>query len=126
MLRSLALALSVLAASVIAASVVAPSLAHADAGATEPVRFPMPKDAEPPQPTKGSGGKVETWTVPRGRTIVTEEVRAALKKEKWAIVKDEPSPSGNATRIQAKKGGQLYKASFTGDTSQTVIILTLP
>ena len=121
MLRSLALALALLST-----SVVAPSLAHADSGASEPVRFPMPKDAEPPQPTKGSGGKVETWTVPRGRMIVTEEVRAALKKEKWAIVKDEPSPSGNATRIQAKKDGMLYKASFTGDKSQTVIILTLP
>jgi hypothetical protein len=121
MLRCLALALSLLAA-----SVAAPTLAHADAGATEPVRFPMPKDAEPPQPTKGSGGKVETWTVPRGKAAVLVEVRAALKKEKWAIVKDEPSPSGGATRLQVKKGGKLYKASFTGDTARTVIILTFP
>jgi hypothetical protein len=90
------------------------------------VSFPLPADAKAPEATKGGGGKIKTYSVPRGKAAVTEETRAALKTGKWAIVKDEPSPSGNATRIQAKKGGQLWKVSFTGDDKQTVIILTSP
>jgi hypothetical protein len=88
--------------------------------------FPLPADAQAPQATKGGGGRIRTYSVPRGKAAVTAETRAALKSGKWEIVKDEPSPSGNATRIQAKKGGKLWKVSFTGDDKQTVIILTVP
>jgi hypothetical protein len=123
MLRSLAFAFAL---SLVAASAIVPAVARADAPVAVSVRFPLPADAEAPQPTKGGGGKIQTYTVARGRAAVTDETRAALKKGKWEIVKDEPSPSGNATRIQAKQGGQLWKVSFTGDDKQTVIILTSP
>lgn len=121
MLRSLAFALSL-----VAAQATAPATARAEAPVTESVRFPLPADAQAPQATKGGGGKIQTYNVPRGKAAVTDEARAALKSAKWEIVKDEPSPSGNATRIQAKKGGQLWKVSFTGDDKRTVIILTVP
>lgn len=120
MLRALvALSLIVIPATVVADRVQPPA-------ATESVSFPLPKDARAPEAVKGGGGKIGTYDVPRGRDAVTAEVRASLKKDKWEIVKDEPSPSGNATRIQAKKGGQLWKVSFTGDATRTVIILTRP
>jgi len=120
MLRSLAFALLLVGSSV-------PAAVHAEAPvAAESAAFPLPADAAAPQATKGGDGKIKTYNVPRGKTAVTEETRAALAKGKWEIVKDEPSPSGNATRIQAKKGGQLWKASFTGDDKRTVIILTVP
>ncbi len=57
---------------------------------------------------------------------MTAEALASLASGKWEVVKDEPSPSGTATRIQARKSGKLWKASFTGDDKQTVIILTVP
>lgn len=121
MLRALAVALSlfVIPATALAERAEPPAEAAA-------VVFPLPKDAKAPEMTKGGGGKIATYNVPRGRGGVTTEVRAALKKDAWEIVKDEPSPSGNATRIQAKKAGQLYKVSFTGDDTRTVIILTRP
>lgn len=59
----------------------------------------------PGAPTKGGGGKIKIYGVPGGKAAVTAETRVALKSWKWAIVKDEPSPSGNATRIQAKPTG---------------------
>ena len=121
MLRALALALSL-----VAASTIAPATARAEAPAVADPVFPLPADAKAPQMAKGGGGRIQTYSVSRARTVVTDEVRAALKKGKWQIVKDEPSPSGNATRIQAKKAGKLWKVSFTGDTQQTVIILTSP
>ncbi|MEO7095161.1 MAG: hypothetical protein ABI175_18010 [Polyangiales bacterium] len=121
MLRSLAFALSL-----VAASAIAPGVARAEAPVEARATFPLPADAKAPAPTKGGGGKINTYNVPRGKAVVTDETRAALKSGKWEIVKDEPSPSGNATRIQAKKGGLLWKVSFTGDDKQTVIILTVP
>ncbi|MBA3460777.1 MAG: hypothetical protein H0T46_12490 [Deltaproteobacteria bacterium] len=121
MLRALAVALSlaVIPATALAERVEPPVQA-------EVVAFPLPKDAKAPEMTKGGGGRIGTYNVPRGRAVVTAEVRAALKRDRWEIVKDEPSPSGNATRIQAKKAGQLWKVSFTGDEARTVIILTRP
>lgn len=132
MLRALAISLSLL----ITGAAIVPAAARADAPAGE-VTFPLPADAtrnegfREGKPTadkisKGGDGRIVTYNVPRGRTAVTDEVRASLKKGKWEILKDEPSPSGNATRIQAKKGGKLFKVSFTGDKDRTVIILTLP
>lgn len=121
MVRSLVLALSLFAAPAIA-----PVLARAEAPVTAAATFPIPADAKAPEQTKGGGGKIRTYSVPRGKAVVTEEARAALKKGKWEIVKDEASPSGNATRIQAKQAGRLWKASFTGDDKECVIILTVP
>jgi hypothetical protein len=121
MLRSLVFALSL-----VAASAIAPHLARAEAPVAERAIFPIPADAKAPEATKGGGGKIRTYNVPRGKAAVTDETRAALKSGKWEIVKDEASPSGNATRIQAKKAGQLWKVSFTGDDKDTVIILTVP
>ena len=121
MLRSLAFALSL-----VAASVIVPAIARAEAPIQANLSFPLPADAKAPAPTKGGGGKIHTYSVPRGKAAVTDQTRAALKRGKWEIVKDEPSPSGNATRIQAKQGGRLWKVSFTGDDKQTVIILTSP
>ena len=121
MLRALAVAFSLVAAPAIVLAERAEPPAE-----TAAVSFPLPKDARAPEAAKGGGGRINTYSVPRGRAPVTAEVRAALKKDKWEIVADEPSPSGNATRIQAKKAGQLWKASFTGDDTRTVIILTRP
>lgn len=120
MLRAL-----VLAVALITPLVPAPVRAEAPVAEAEP-SFPLPKDAAAPAAVKGGGGKIQTFNVPRGRVAVTDELRAALKAQKWDIVKDEPSPSGNATRIQAKKAGKLWRVSLTGDASRTVIILTLP
>ncbi len=121
MVRSLAFALSL-----VAGSAIVPAIARAEAPAEARVSFPLPADVQAPKATKGGGGKIQTYSVPRGKAAVTAEARAALKTGKWEIVKDEPSPSGNATRIQAKKAGQMWKVSFTGDDKQTVIILTSP
>lgn len=121
MLRSLVFALAA-----VAASTLAPARADTPAAEAE-VRFPLPKDAtSQPDYRKGGGGRIATYDVPRGKVAVTDEVRAALKEGKWEILKDEPSPSGNATRIQAKKGGKVWKVSFTGDKDRTTIIVTLP
>lgn len=122
MLRTLALAISLL---------VAPSLgsiAKADAPvtATAPATWPLPADAAKPQLTKGGGGKITTYNVPRGRADVVAEARKALEAGKWKIVKDEPSPSGNAIRIQASHAGKVWRASYTGDEKATVIIVTAP
>jgi hypothetical protein len=123
MLRALIVALS------LTSLVASPALADRPAAPTEAPAdpaFPLPKDAKAPQTQKGGMGKIQTYDVPRGRVPVTEDLRAALKKGGWEIVKDEASPSGNATRIQAKQGGKLWKVSVTGDTTRSVIILTLP
>lgn len=121
MLRSLMFALSLIAAPAMVSLV-----ARAEAPLAGSATYPLPADAEAPQPTKGGGQKIRTYNVPRGKTVVTDEARAALRSGKWEIVKDEPSPSGNATRIQAKRAGKLWKASYTGDDNRTVIILTVP
>lgn len=121
MLRSLVLATSLLAAPAALSTV-----AHAEAPAASSAVYPLPADAKAPAPAKGGGGKIATYSVPRGRTAVVTEAREALRTGKWEIVKDEPSPSGNAVRIQAKKAGALWKASYTGDDKATVIILTAP
>ncbi|MDB4961189.1 MAG: hypothetical protein JWP01_1188 [Myxococcales bacterium] len=91
-----------------------------------PDAFPFPADAEAPAPTKGSDGRIATYRVPRGREVVVAEVRAALKTGGWEITKDEPSPSGNAVRLTLKKNAATWKASFTGDSARTVIIVTSP
>jgi|SRR4051812_21537761 hypothetical protein len=122
MLRALIFALSL--TSFTASAVVAEDRSPYDR-LPDPV-FPLPKDAKAPQTQKGGMGKIQTYDVPRGRGPVTDELRAALKTGGWEIVKDEPSPSGNATRIQAKSGGKLWKVSVTGDTTRSVIILTVP
>ncbi len=117
----------ILAVSLTASVALAPAVAHAEAVPETEVRFPLPADAvAPPTTTKGGGGRIKTYIVERGRRLVTDEVRAALKKDRWEVLKDEPSPSGNATRIQAKKAGKLYKVSFTGGDARTAIILTAP
>jgi hypothetical protein len=99
---------------------------RAPAATKAPDWFPLPTDAEAPAPTKGSEGRITTYRVPRGRDAVVTECRAALKSGGWEITKDEPSPSGNALRLTVKKNGAIWKASFTGDASRTVIILTSP
>lgn len=122
MLRALALAVALI-------TPFAPSAARADradAPAEAVPVFPLPKDAQAPVAAKGGGGKIQTYNVPRGRTAVTDELRAALKKGAWEVVKDEASPSGNATRIQAKKAGKLWRVSVTGNDEKSVIILTVP
>jgi len=130
MLRSLVLALSLVAGSGLVIH-----HARADTPAVEDTRFPIPKDAEAPEATKGGprkpgkasgGGRISTYRVPRGRAAVLDETRAALKAQKWEILSDVASPSGNAQRIQAKRAGGVWKASFTGDKNETVIILTSP
>ena len=122
MLRALLLAVALI-------TPLAPAVARAQAPAppvaADPV-FPLPKDAKPPMAVKGGGGKIRTYEVPRGRAKVVEELRAALKAGTWEIQKDEQSPSGNATRIQAKKADKVWRASITGDDAKSVIILTVP
>ncbi|MBL9016768.1 MAG: hypothetical protein JNL83_21455 [Myxococcales bacterium] len=122
MLRALALAVALITSLAPTAHAEAPAPPVAEA---DPV-FPLPKDAQAPAAVKGGGGKIQTYNVPRGRGPVVEELRGALKAGKWEIVKDEASPSGNATRIQAKKAGKLWRVSVTGDDTRAVIILTVP
>ena len=98
--------------------------------------FPLPKDAvtqrgdkntkATTKPTKQSAPRITTYDVPRGRNAVVAEARAALKTGNWEIVKDEPSPSGNAVRLTVKKNGKTWRAAFTGDDTRAVIILTAP
>jgi hypothetical protein len=89
-------------------------------------KFPVPKDATGGDSQPGGGGKILMYKIPRGRDAVVTEVKEALGKGGWKIEKDTKSPSGNAVRLEVKKGDKLYKVSFTGDTSQTALILTLP
>lgn len=121
MLRAFMLALSFAGATMITAP-----LARAEAPAAVAATYPLPPDAKAPEVVKGGGGRIRTYKVPRGRAAVVTEARAALAAGKWQIVKDEASPSGSATRIQAKRGGALWKASYTGDDNATVIIVTAP
>lgn len=122
---------------------VAPSLASAERVAPPPAKpapvaaapdaeFPLPKDAQAPAAVKGGGGKLATFQVPRGRDVVVGEVRKALEAGGWVITKDEAAPSGNAVRMVVRtggkggKGGKEWRASFTGDATRTVVILTRP
>jgi len=99
----------------------------AEAAPVSQETFPLPKGAAAPKPvSKGSGGRIRTYDVPRGRAAVVTEVRGLLKAGSWEITKDEPSPSGNAIRLIVKKSGRVWKASFTGDDKRTVLILTAP
>ncbi|NOU26437.1 MAG: hypothetical protein HOO96_00910 [Polyangiaceae bacterium] len=88
--------------------------------------FPLPKDAGAPSAAPGGGGKISVYQVPRGRDVVVTEVKDALKQGGWTLVKDDPSPSGRAIRLEAKKGDKTYKVSFTGDATKTALILTSP
>lgn len=93
---------------------------------TEGDKFPIPKDATGGEGVGGGGGKILMYKVARGRDAVTKEVRESLKTGGWTVTKDTKSPSGNAIRLEVKKNDKLYKVSFTGDDTQTAIILTLP
>ncbi len=88
--------------------------------------FPLPKDAGAPAAAPGGGGKISVYQVPRGRDVVVAEVKDALKQGGWTLVKDDPSPSGRAIRLEVKKGDRTYKVSFTGDATKTALILTSP
>jgi hypothetical protein len=89
-------------------------------------KFPLPKDASAGEDAPGGGGKIQMFKVPRGRDIVVAEVKKSLETGGWKLTKESKSPSGNAIRLEVKKGDKLYKVSFTGDDSQTGIVLTLP
>jgi len=103
-----------------------PSTPPAEAPPASQASFPLPKDAAAPKAAKGGGGRIQTFSVPRGREAVVTEVRGLLQAGRWEITKDEPSPSGNAIRLTVKKSGRVWKASFTGDDQRTVLILTAP
>lgn len=90
-----------------------------------PGGFPLPKDAVVSK-LNVAGPKVQVYEVPRARSVVLAEVRDALKAAGFAIVSETPSPSGNAIRMELKKGGASLGARFTGDEKKTAIILTLP
>ncbi len=94
--------------------------------AASPATFPVPKDAGAPSAAPGGDGKIQLYKVPRGRDAVVAEVREALKTGGWTVTKDTASPSGNAIRLEVKKGEIVIMARFTGDANQTAIILTLP
>ena len=103
------------------------SVAEAEvAVARAPDRFPLPKDAasQTDKMSKKASSRITTYDVPRSRDAVVTEARAALKTGKWEVVKD--APSGNAVRLTVKKNGKTWKASFTGDDKQAVIIVTAP
>lgn len=118
------------------------SVVQAEVTAVADEGFPLPKDAvsagevdsktskKSPAPSKSpeksTGNRIRTYDVPRARDAVVTELRAALKAKKWEIVKDEPSPSGNAVRLTVKKSGRTWKTSITGDDTRAVIILTAP
>lgn len=97
-------------------------------------RFPLPVDAvaqqqqgkEPSKTSKSSDNRIRIYDVPRSREAVVTEARAALKTGKWQIVKDEPSAPGKPARLTVKKNGKTWRASFTGDDQQAVIIVTAP
>jgi hypothetical protein len=88
--------------------------------------LPLPKDASAPSDAPGGGGAIQMYQVPRGRDVVIAEMRDLFKAGGWAITKDDPSPSGRAVRLEVTKDKKVYKVSFTGDTTRTAIIVTLP
>jgi hypothetical protein len=107
------------------------SVAEAEvAVAKESATFPLPKDAIAQRGDKTSKKSPDTriavYDVPRSRDAVVSEARAALATGKWVIVKDEASPSGSSVRLTIRKEGRTWKASFTGDDKQSVIIVTAP
>ena len=111
------------------------SVVEAEVTAVASEGFPLPKDAvpqhdaktkAPSKTTKASSNRINTYDVPRSRDAVVTEARTTLKTKKWEVLKDEPSPSGNAVRLTVKKNGKTWKASFTGDDTRAVIILTAP
>ena len=116
------------------------SVVRAEVAAVAEEGFPLPKDAvsqgetdskqtkSPPSksPSKSSGNRIRSYDVPRGREVVVTEVRKALKTKKWDILRYQPSSPGNAARLTAKKNGKVWNASFTGDDTQAVIVLTAP
>lgn len=117
----------------VALLLLAPPAALAEAPPVPPAQkpaatatFPLPEGATGDTAVKGGGGRIRTYQVARGRDAVATETRAALKKGAWEITKDEPSPSGNAIRITAKKAGKEWVARFTGDAAKTTLILTAP
>ena len=96
-------------------------------------RFPLPADAiiqragkqEPAKKAASGDRRISVYNVPRAWDAVVTEARATLKTRKWQIVKDEPS-GANTVRMIVKKDGASWKASFTGDDSRAVIVLTAP
>src|SRR5688572_16253473 len=88
--------------------------------------YPVPKDATGGEAQPGGGGKILMWKIGRGRDAVVKEAKEALAKGGWKIEKEGPSPNGKTIRLEIKKGDKLYKASYTGDATQTALILTLP
>jgi hypothetical protein len=96
--------------------------------AQETATFPLPKDAVAQRGAskKSPDTRIAIYDVARSRDAVVTEARGALKAGGWEVLKDEPSPSGNAVRLTVKKSGKTWKASFTGDDKQAVIIVTAP
>jgi len=89
-------------------------------------QFPLPKDASAPDNAPGGGGKIQVYKVPRGRDAVVAETRKALADGGWTITNTSGEEHSRAIRLEVKKGDTVIKASFTGDATQTAIILTLP
>jgi hypothetical protein len=126
----LAMKLRTLALVALLAQPVVATVAVADPAPARPTKkadtVPLPKDASVPEDAPGGGGAIQMYKVPRGRDAVVAEMRDLFKVGGWILTKDSSSPSGRAIRIELKHDDKIYKVSFTGDTSQTAIIVTLP
>jgi hypothetical protein len=90
-----------------------------------PDGFPLPLDADDGTPVPEGGGKLTVFKVPRGKTVVADELKATVIADGWTIDAEEVSPRG-AIRLDISKDGKSFKARMTGDDTQTALILTVP
>jgi len=90
-----------------------------------PDGFPLPLDADEGTAVPEGGGKITVYKVPRGKTVIADELKANVIADGWTIDAEEVSPRG-AIRLDISKDGKSFKARMTGDDTQTALILTVP
>jgi hypothetical protein len=85
-----------------------------------PNGLPLPLDADDGEAAPAG---MTIFKVPRGKTVVADELRVILKEAGWEIVDEETSPRG-AIRMNLRKAGET-PAMFrlTGDDTQTALIV---
>jgi hypothetical protein len=85
-----------------------------------PNGLPLPLDADDGEAAPAG---MTIFKVPRGKTVVADELRVMLKEAGWEILDEETSPRG-AIRINVQKAGETpAMLRLTGDDTQTALIV---